>query len=159
MLRSLRHKFLPKANIPACMASRRSPTPPGGAGSLGGRALQGAVMTSIMIPAIQYTVWMMLIETPSNIESLSQPSYAWVLVGLIGVLPTLLFLAGVAQATVEVGTVGGIVYVLMVLAGQSLFGQPALAIVSILSLTLGLFAYLGLKSFLNRRRRRRRPRY
>jgi uncharacterized membrane protein len=112
-----------------------------------------------MIPAIQYTVWMMLIETPSNIESLSQPSYAWVLVGLIGVLPTLLFLAGVAQATVEVGTVGGIVYVLMVLAGQSLFGQPVLAIVSILSLTLGLFAYLGLKSFLNRRRRRRRPRY
>ncbi|WP_226042463.1 hypothetical protein [Natrinema sp. DC36] len=141
------------------MASRTTPTPhPSTAGDLGGRALQGAIFTGLMLPLLQHILWLILIDAPSTSEVLSQPPNAWMFIADLGILPPLLFIAGIAQAAVEAGAVGGVAYVLMVIAGQSLFGQPLLAVLTIVGLVLGLFVFLALKVAISSGGRRRRGR-
>lgn len=141
------------------MASRNTPTPhPSTAGNLGGRALEGAVVAGLMIPLLQHILWLILIDAPSTSEFLTQPPNAWMFIVVLGILPPLMFVTGVVQATVEVGAGGGVAYVFMVIAGQSLFGQPLLAVLTILGLVLGLFVFLALKVAMNSGGRRRRGR-
>jgi hypothetical protein len=143
-------------HIMVCMASRNTPTPhPSTAGDLGGRALEGAVFVGLMIPLLQHILWLILIDAPFISEFLTQPPNAWMFIAVLGVLPPLLFVVGVAQATVEIGAAGGVAYVLMVIASQSLFGHPLLAVLTIIGLTLGLFVFLALKVAMNSGGRRR----
>lgn len=138
------------------MASRNTPTPhPSTAGDLGSRALEGAIVTGLMIPLFQHILWLILIDAPSTSEFLSQPPNAWLFIAVLGIVPPLLFIIGTAQATVKVGVVGGGAYVLMVIAGQSFFGHPLLAVLMIVGLTLGLFVYLVVKTTVNSGGRRR----
>lgn len=137
------------------MTSRTKPTPnPGITGDLAGRALQSAVATGIIIPIIQYVCWITLIETPASSEFLSQPPHAWFYILIIGLLPPLMFITGVARAANQAGIAGGIIYVLMVLTGQQLFGEPALTVLAILGLMLGLFIFLAGKAIANSQNRR-----
>lgn len=141
------------------MASRNAPTPhPSTAGDLGGRALEAAVLTGLMVPLLQHITWLILIDAPSTSEVLSQPPNAWVFIAVLGILPPLLFVVGTVRAAVKAGAVGGFVYVLMVIAGQSLFAQPLLAVLTIVGLTLGLFVILTLKIVMSSKKRRRRRR-
>lgn len=138
------------------MASGKTPTPhPSTAGDLGGRALEGAVVVGLVIPLFQHILWLILIDAPSTSGFLTQPPNAWMFIAVLGILPPFLFVAGVAQATVEVGAAGGVVYVLMTIAGQSLFGHPLLAVLTIIGLTLGLFVFLALEVAMNSGGRRR----
>ncbi len=138
------------------MASRTTPTPhPSTAGILGGRALQAAIFLGVIVPVLQHIAWVILVDVPSTSEVLSQPPYAWLYIGVLGIIPPLMVILGITQAATEAGAVGGVTYFLMALAGQSLLGQPLLAILTILGLTLGLFVFLAVKVAKNSRNRSR----
>jgi len=141
------------------MASRHAPAPdPGIAGEFGARALTGAITFGLVVPIIQHIGWVMLVNMPSSSEVLTQPPNVWLYIAVLGILPPLAFVLGVAQAASEAGIVGGFVYFLMSLAGQQLFGNPVLAVLAILGLMLGLFMFLAAKIVLHSGSRRRRGR-
>lgn len=84
-----------------------------------------------------------MVDLPSTTEALSQPPNTWLFLGVLGILPPLFFILGVAGAMSDAGTAGGAVYVGMWIAGQFLLGQPVLAVMTIVGLSMALFVYLA----------------
>lgn len=135
------------------MTRKRTPSP-GIAGELAGGAIISSVIAGIFLPVIQHFMWMLLVEIPATLDHLSQPSWAWMYILIIGLLPILLFVAGILQATTAGGLVGGTAYFIMVIVAQQLFNQPVLTVTLILGITFVTALYIALRITTSGRRRR-----
>lgn len=135
----------------------RQPPDPRVAADLGSRALQGAVFIGLVIPVLQQFTWTLLIEVPAT-TSLSQPPHAWLYIGVLGILPPLIFVGGVLTGFSTAGVAGGGGYVLMALASSLFFQNPGLSMFMLLGVILALFLYLAIKSTRSNRHSHRGPR-
>lgn len=138
------------------MCAQGSPDP-STAADLGDRALEGDVFIGLVVPVLQQFLWALLIEAPAT-TSLSQPPHAWLYIGMVGILPPLVFIGGVLFGFSTAGVAGGAAYVLMALASNLLFQNPVLSVLMLLGVVLALFVYLAIKKTRGNRQPRRGPR-
>lgn len=136
------------------MVTRGTPTPdPRIAGDFGARALQAAIFFGLIFPILQNILWMILVDIPASSDVLSQPSHAWLYIGLLGILPPLAFVLAVTKAATDAGVAGGVSYLMMWLVTQQFFDQPILTVWILIGLVIGVFVFFAVKTISNQGRR------
>lgn len=131
------------------MTRRATPTPdPSAAADIGQGAIHGAIFTGVILPVVQHIAWMLLVHVPNTTE-LSLGAFAGP-VGLyfivLGLLPPLLTVGSLIEAYGGAGVAGVIAYLFVSLWTSSLFSNPQLSMVMIMSTVFALFLYLSIKA-------------